>query len=87
MIPEKITTFICFKFLTWMLFTSIYSWFILGLKHPTFPLLANISLLTDPQETKLFQRERGGVRRIGSNGGRNITKISKFEQISLNPVS
>jgi hypothetical protein len=71
--PKKVTTFICFNFISWMLFTSIHSWLVLGLKHPTCPLLAN-STLTDPQETNLFQRERGGIRRIGSHSARNAAK-------------
>ncbi|OUL25652.1 hypothetical protein BV378_14785 [Nostoc sp. RF31YmG] len=74
--PKKLKTFICFNFVNWMLFTSVYSWFLLGLKHPIFHLLANSSFLTDPQETKLFPHERGGVRRIGGNGGRNTTKAT-----------
>ncbi|GAA6614612.1 hypothetical protein [Scytonema sp. NUACC26] len=71
---KKVKTFICFNFVSWMLLTSIHFWLILGLKHPTFPLLANRSLLTDTQETNLFQRERGGIRRIGSHSARNATK-------------
>lgn len=75
MIPlEKIKTLICFNFVIWMLFTSLYTWFMLGFKHQYLPLLANVSLLTEDREIKLFQRERGGVRRIGSNTARNITK-------------
>ncbi|WP_225226109.1 hypothetical protein [Komarekiella delphini-convector] len=57
-----------------MLFTSLYTWFMLGLQNQSLPLLANISFLTEDRETKLFQRERGGVRRVGSNSARNITK-------------
>ncbi|ABA24915.1 hypothetical protein Ava_B0203 (plasmid) [Trichormus variabilis ATCC 29413] len=73
---EKIKTLICFNFISWMLFTSLYTWFMLGLKHQSLPLLANMSFLTEDREIKLFQRERGGVRRIGSNSARNITKAT-----------
>ncbi|MBD2252099.1 hypothetical protein [Nostoc parmelioides] len=73
---EKIKILICFHFITWMLFTSLYFWFILGWKHQYFPLLTDMILLTDAQEIQLFQRERGGVRRIGNNSQRNITKIT-----------
>ncbi|TAE58329.1 MAG: hypothetical protein EAZ76_12805 [Nostocales cyanobacterium] len=80
LIPEKIKMLICLNFIVWMLFTSCYSYFILGgLKSQTFPLSQNPILLTDNQEIKLFQRERGGVRRVGRNGVRNITKTS-FEK-------
>lgn len=64
-----------------MLFTSIYSWFILGLKHPTFSLLGNSSFVTDSEETHIFQRELGGVRRIGGNSGRNITKATLSKSV------
>ncbi|MCC5635456.1 hypothetical protein LC593_06240 [Nostoc sp. CHAB 5844] len=74
--PEKIKLFICFSFVVWMLSTSFYSWFILGLKNKAFSLLADSSLLPDAPETKLFQRERGGIRRIGSNGGKNTMKVA-----------
>ncbi|MBD2165194.1 hypothetical protein H6G04_12385 [Calothrix membranacea FACHB-236] len=30
---DKIKILICFHFITWMLFTSLYSWFILGWNH------------------------------------------------------
>jgi hypothetical protein len=73
---EKIKILICFHFITWMLFISLYSWFILGCKHQYFPLLSDMILLTDTQEIQLFQRERGGIRRIGNNSQRNITKIT-----------
>jgi hypothetical protein len=73
---EKIKIFICFNFVTWMLVTSVYTWFMLGLKHQSLPLLANISFLTEDREIKLFQRERGGVRRIGNNSQKNITKVT-----------
>ncbi|BCL39386.1 hypothetical protein NSMS1_58330 [Nostoc sp. MS1] len=69
--PEKIKTFICLNFVIWLMFTSFYSYVILGWQHQS---LTNISFSTDTQQTKLFQRERGGVRRIASNSGRNITK-------------
>lgn len=71
---KKSQNIVFFYFINWMLFTSVYSWFILGLKHPTFSLIANSSLFTNTEETKLFQRERGGVRRVGGNSGKNITK-------------
>lgn len=76
LLPEKIKTLICCNFVTWMLFTSLYTWFMLGLKHQSLPLLANISFLTEDREIKLFQRERGGVRRIKSNSAKNITKVN-----------
>jgi len=71
---RKIKTFICLTFVVWMLSTPLYCFFILGFKHKAFPLLADKGLVTDTQETILFQRERGGIRRIGGNGGRSITK-------------
>ncbi|MFM2062963.1 MAG: hypothetical protein RLZZ507_2633 [Cyanobacteriota bacterium] len=74
---EKIKILICLNFLIWMLFTPCYSYFILGgLKYQTFPLSQNPILLPNTQEIKLFQRERGGVRRVGRNGMKNITKAS-----------
>ncbi|MCF4966605.1 hypothetical protein [Nostoc sp. CMAA1605] len=73
---EKIKTLICFQFIVWMLFTSLYSWCILGWKDQYFSLLSGVILLTDAQEIQLFQRERGGVRRIGNHSQRNIAKIT-----------
>lgn len=70
----RIKKIICFNFVNWMLFTSIYSWFIFGLKNSDLHLLANSSLVTDTPETQMFKHERGGVRRIGGNSGRNTTK-------------
>lgn len=71
---KKSQNIVFFYFINWMLFTSVYSWFILGLKHPTLTFIANSSFFTNNEESKLFQRERGGVRRVGVNSGKNITK-------------
>ncbi len=60
---RKSKKIICFTFILWLLFTSIYSPFVLGLKQKAFNLLVNSSVLTDVQEFFFFQKERGGVRR------------------------
>lgn len=70
----KITKVICFTFILWMLSKSFYTFFILELKQKAFLLLADGSLITDAQQLNLLKHERGGIRRIGGNGGRSITK-------------
>ncbi len=70
----NIKTAICYTFVMWQLTTFFYSFIILGSKQKAFPFQTNGSLLTDAQETVWFQRERGGSRRTGGNGGRNTPK-------------
>ncbi|WP_206756984.1 hypothetical protein [Nostoc spongiaeforme] len=36
----------------------------IGIKHQYFSRLADINLIPDTPETKLLQRERGGIRRV-----------------------
>ncbi len=65
---------ICLTFILWLISTSVYSPFILGSKWKTLSFLVNTSVFSDNQETYLFQKERGGVRRTTSSSGRNISK-------------
>ncbi|MBD2476155.1 MULTISPECIES: hypothetical protein [Nostocales] len=55
---------ICLSFVAWMVIISSYSWLMLGIKYQYFSRLADINLIPDTPETKLLQRERGGIRRV-----------------------
>jgi hypothetical protein len=83
----KIERVICFTFVLWLLSTSFYSLLILGLRQKVFTFQANGCLLTDAQETVLLQRERGGIRRKGGNGGRNILKATLGDRSLGNGLS
>lgn len=76
----KIERVICSTFILWLILTFFYSLFILESRQKRFASQLNVSILTNTEETNIFQRERGsGSRRTTSNSGRNILKaISKL---------
>jgi K+-transporting ATPase c subunit len=73
----KIEKVICSTFILWLVSTFFYSLFILESRQQAFASQVNVNVLTNTQETGIFQRERGsGSRRTRTNSGRNILKAS-----------
>lgn len=68
---------ICLSFIVWLLASFFYSLITLGLKPQLLPSLTNGSVFTASHDERLFQRERGGVRRTVGNNGRNMSKDVK----------
>lgn len=64
----KVEKVICFSFIFWLILSFFSSLIVLGLRQQTLPSLV---VFTDVEQTNLFQRERGGVRRIV---GRSLSK-------------
>ncbi|MFH7028478.1 MAG: hypothetical protein ACHBN1_24580 [Heteroscytonema crispum UTEX LB 1556] len=71
----KIEKVICFSFVLWLLSTFFYSLIFLGLRQQALTSQTNGNVFTDAEETNIFQRERGGVRRTRNNSGRNTSKV------------
>ncbi len=73
---------ICLSFVVWLVSSFFYSLMTLGLKPQLLRSQTNGSVFTAYHDERLFQKERGGVRRTVGSNGRNISKDVKRD-ISL----